>query len=94
MARRKKRLLDHTLSKNSDKVTYQPLGLLAWCQTSSNVGAEALNGEPPEKRHRAKPTSFLDENIIFFSKDDVRKIQTPLNDMVVFSMMVANYDEK
>ena len=34
------------------------------------------------------------ENIIFFSENDVKEIQTPHNDAVIISMMIAKYDVK
>lgn len=52
-------------------------------------GAEALGEEPPKAL-----TSSLTKNTITFSDDDVKRIQTPYNDVVVFSMTTTNYDVK
>lgn len=60
----------------------------------SSRGVEAWGEEPPEKSHQAVLTSSLAKNIIIFSDDNVKEIHIPYNNVVVVSMMIANYDVK
>ena len=50
-------------------------------------GWEATFEEESTKKHR-------EDNIISFSDDDIRRIQTFHNDAIIVSVMIANYDVK
>lgn len=60
----------------------------------SSKRVEAWDEKPPKKRYQVAPTNSLAKNAITFYDDDIRGIQTSHNNMVMISMMVANYNVK
>ena len=50
------------------------------------VEASEVAGSSPKYQHL--------DNIISFSDDDIKKVQTPHNDAIIVSMIIVKYDVK